>query len=270
MVDSTTIEAEERPLAAYLPAVLLAGGALNGFAVRMLEAWQQTGAATLFLGVSPFEVIALLVGLHLIVGAASEAPALRVWPEAMFAMALLLPSSTLSWVATGVYAAYLAGTSRGAFRNGACLLALLAATAIWSSAAMKWIALPITIFEAHAVWSMLALLRPDISVTGNVVGIPGGHQVIILAACSTAYILPKALLALYAVAAFVDSVDWARLAWWALGLAILITAGNWLRLAAMSWSAPMFELAHGPVGANIFDLFQTALVVAPGLLLCKR
>ncbi len=258
------------PLHLVLPVLLLAGGALNGFAVRIAESWTAGGGASLFLGVSPFEIIVLGAALSLIAQNAEQAPRLLGWPEALFLAVLLLPSSAMSWLGLTLYATYLGCFGRARFRAGAVLLALLGVSALWASVGLRWAALPITTLEAHVIGAGLALFRADLTVAGNVVGIPGGHQVILLAACSSAYLVPKAVLAVFAMAQFFQSALTAPLVRLLIVTALLLTAANWLRLGVMVWSDPMFRLAHGPVGANVFDLVQTALILWAGYLLCRR
>lgn len=276
MLERTQGDARAAEFAAALSALLLAGGALNGFAVRIAETWQSAGqaggAVSLFFGVSPFEVVAAAVGLFLLMqpGAETKTPRLLIWPEALLLAGLLVPSSTVSWVCTGLYAGQLALRGQGAFRQGAGLFVLLALAALWSSVGLRWFALAITSIEAQIIWLGLSQLRDDIGQTGNVIGVAGGHQLIILAACSSASLLPKALLALAAVAAFLECRSQALLGWLAAGLVVALTLGNWARLGAMAWSAEMFELTHGPIGANIFDLFQTSIILTAGLVLCRR
>ena len=48
------------------------------------------------------------------------------------------------------------------------------------------------------------------------------------------------------------------------GLAVLLALANLGRLAGMAWSSDAFALIHGPIGANVFDGLQVAVVLALG------
>ena len=46
---------------------------------------------------------------------------------------------------------------------------------------------------------------------------------------------------------------------------LLYVAANTVRLMLIAWSAPLFEIAHGPIGTNVFDATMTLVVLAAGL-----
>ena len=250
----------------HIPVVLLVGGALNGFAVRIMESARNSGADTILFGISPFELIALGVAAALIWRCSEPIQHHVGWPEALALAAFLLPSSALAWIGVMGYAAYIAQQSQNERRLGALLFVALAATALWSSVFIKWFAAPITSVEAHVVVALLAPLRPDVSVSANLMGVIGGHQVLLLAACSSAYLIPKAIVALAALITFMGSrLDRAAIWKLALATAAVLALANWVRLAIMTWSDAVFQIAHGPIGANVFDLLQTMVILAAGM-----
>ena len=56
--------------AGLLAVLLLVGGSLNGLFVRVLEAWQLHGLDSPLMGVSPFEILAIVVGARAILASA--------------------------------------------------------------------------------------------------------------------------------------------------------------------------------------------------------
>ena len=247
--------------------VVLVGAALNGFVVRVIEAIKLHGGESLLFGISPFELIALAVASMLLVCADDAVDHHPVgWPEGATLLALLVPSSAVSWAALAAYSALLAWRWHGTQRTGALLFLGLAVTALWGSVAIKWLAGPITALEAQAVTALLAPLRSDITVSQNLMGVVGGHQVLLLPACATAYLLPKAILAFAAVTLFMGTQKPLRgLITVAAATALILAFANWGRLAWMTWSHYDYTLAHGPIGANLFDVTQTAIIIAAGL-----
>ena len=252
--------------ASLLAVMLLVGGSLNGLAVRMAESWQLHGLESPLLGVSPFEVLAIAVGARAIwAGGGHAASAYFPLPELILGASLLVPSSSLAWFGVAFYGLIGAlGASRER-RAGFLLFVALAGCSIWSSVLLKWWAGPASAFDAHAVWTILSWLRPGLAVTGNVVGVPEGHNLIIMTACTSASGLPKALLGLAALTVLANRPLSRRLALAAAGVAVLSVAINLTRLVLMASSGDLYTLIHGPVGANVFDLIQTLVVIGIGL-----
>ena len=123
---------------------------------------------------------------------------------------------------------------------------------------------PVTSAEAFFVGQLVALVRPGIVQSGNVIGNPEVHSLILMTACTTANGLPLALVALAAVGFFLGGCDRDRLIRSAGCLAVLYMSANIIRLGFMSLSGEAYALAHGPIGANIFDGLQSLAVVLLG------
>jgi hypothetical protein len=259
--------------AARLPAILLIGGCLNGFAVRIIETLTTDGLNSLTLGLSPFELIALLVAakLGLKPGTLPAGPVRLGWCEIAALVVLVLPSSAASWAAVALYAVvHLVRSAHGGSlgndrdqQTAALLFLALALCALWSSVALKALAGPVTSAEAFIVGQLVALVRPDIVQSGNVIGNPATHSLILMTACTTANGLPVALLALVAVTCLLGGGS-QRLPRAAISLALFYAVTNIVRLAIMSLSGDAYALAHGPIGANIFDGLQTLAVLVLG------
>jgi hypothetical protein len=115
-----------------------------------------------------------------------------------------------------------------------------------------------------------SFIVPDVSWSGNVVGPTGGFKLILLPACASADLVPKAILALAALLALFGGALDRRFLKLAAITAVLLVLGNWLRLAGMAISAAHYALIHGPVGANLIDLYQTFLIVAAAYFLIEE
>lgn len=244
---------------------LLLGGCLNGLLVRISEAWQTHGLESPLMGISPFEFLAMVIGARAILTAPSSMKSPLLWPEAALCLAMLVPSSAFSWLAVLAYAVLEAWRAESGRRNGFLLFAALAVCSLWSSVLLKRIAGPVAALDAHLVWGMLSPLRPDISVTGNVVGVSDGHNLIIMTACTSASLMPKALLGLAALTMLAGGATWQRLQFAVFAVATTCIGINLLRLSLMAWSGDVYGFIHGPVGANTFDAAQMLAVAACGL-----
>ena len=180
---------------------------------------------------------------------------------------ILVPSSAVAWAATAFYAAVQAGRTSGPQRTGAVLFLMLGLCALWSSVLLKWIAGPVTTAEATVIGWVMGWLRPDIVQSGNVIGNPDSHSLILMTACTTANALPVALLALVAVSVLLGGIprpgaERRRLVSAGVGLTLLYAVANVVRLGIMSLSSQAYAITHGPIGANIFDAVQTLAVLA--------
>jgi hypothetical protein len=246
----------------YGPATVLALAVANGLAVRIVEASREGQATSILPGISPFELLVVLIALPLVATPAAGTEWRLGWREIATGAALLVPSSTVSWVAVAMYASLLAAGTTGARRIGAIMIAGLAVAALWSSVALKIIGGPVTGFEAAAVDWLLQLSGWPLSRTANVIGTEGGHHLVILTACTSADAIPRALLAVAALAHFAGAGNWRLVTGVAIAAGSLLFAANTVRLALMAVSSDMYAMVHGPVGANIFDAAQVGLVVA--------
>lgn len=256
---------------ALVPTIIMVGAALNGMMARAIESWRSTGFDSVFLGISPFDLLVLVVAAHLSVSSARDVFGERLgWPEILTAVAVLAPSSAVSWAALAFYAGWRSLRTSAGPRSGALLFLALAATSLWSSVAIKWLAVPLTSTEASIVWSLVSAFRDDIALAQNVIGWPDGHRVVLLPACATAVLLPKAIIAVAAIAALFGGVRPGRLVVATLLVGAALGLGNWGRLALMAWSHESFLLVHGPVGANLFDVFQSLCILGAGMWLGRR
>ncbi len=243
---------------------LLSVAILNGLAVRIIEALRDGVAGGIVPGVGPFELIAIFVGLSLLASSEQVTERAIGWREILTAGVLLVPSSAVAWLAVAAYAAAIAYDNTGDRRRGALILVGLALTALWSSVVLRLVAGPVTAFEASLVASLLGFFLDGLVRTGNVIGQPGGHHLVLLTACTSADALPRAVLAVWVVASFAGATRVKSVAGVAVVAAVLFVLANTVRLAVMSASTELYALAHGPTGASLFDLLQVGLVVTAG------
>ena len=245
--------------------LLLVGGWLHGVAARLAWTWRDSGDDNLSqaLGVSPMELmIAAIAAVGLYRGAAAERLGL---PALGFVLLLLVPSSLAAYGALLLFALWVAAGSAGQTRSSALLFAGPGACGLWGvlyeQIAGDW---PLRA-DAILTQGLLQTVLPGVERAGNVLGVPGGHRIVILAGCSTAYGLPLVLLSLAALS-LRDGRLPPRFGRAALGLAALYWAANLLRLTCLGVSGDFYRIGHGPYGEMLFD----ALVIATPLAIAGR
>lgn len=246
-----------------LPAVILIGVALNALVVTVMTSFAEGGGGLTF-GISPFQLVALFVAARLSLESDDTEAPHAPWLEAIVIAMALVPSSAVSWLALAIFAGYHAWHSHGARRTGSLIFLAAALASIWSSVILKWLALPVTTAESYLLGQMLSLVRPDIVQVANVIGNPSTHSLILMTKCTTSDALPHAAVAVAAVAYLFGEVNTTKLRQSVLLLCGIYFIANMLRLAAMAWSSESYALVHGPIGANVFDLFQAMVVLTLG------
>mgnify|MGYP001801391079 CR=1 FL=1 len=130
---------------------------------------------------------------------------------------------------------------------------------------MKILGTPATSAEAAIVALVLTTSTDGVVQSGNVVGNPDVFSLIVLTACSTLDALPKALLGLAAVMWLSGTLQQRSYIASAIMLAALYVVANLARLTIMAMSNDLYDLAHGPIGAGIFDGIIVASVFALSL-----
>lgn len=241
--------------------MVLVGAALNGLAVRVVEASAVGWFRGSVLGVSLFEIAAISVAACLVWQSSEQLPRGRGVAEVVAALLLLVPSSAVSWAVLALYAGHVAVGTRGPVRVGALLFVALALASLWSSVGLKLVALWLTSAEAAMVGWLLAHFKDGVVQVANVVGLPSEHSLIVMSACSTADGVPRALVGLAAVMVLAGGEIGMRRMLVASTLLVAIYAtANVIRLTLMAWSWDFYEFGHGPVGAGLFDALTTAAV----------
>ena len=256
-----------------IASLLLAAEAANGLVFRVVEAWKEQGAdaAFGFFGVSPIELVVIGVAAKLLFEAGNlGGGASANVAAALFALGVVWPSSLLAWPLTASFALFAALGTRGPARAGALVFAALAVWEIWSTVVeptvSKWL-LPL---DAGAVARLLSFFRDGVVQYGNVVGQGAGHQIVILVGCSTAHLVPLAVLGATALMLVrLDRLTGASVAR-IVGLALALGIANLARLTLMAVSSDAYLVIHNGAGPMAFDALNTMLIVAAAQLVPAR
>ncbi len=261
---SPDVQRDRKPSHAVMLAILC-GALLNGF-FKQITGWAvELGSSPGFdlpLGLLDVLIIAIAIGLIL-----SEKEvtfqAKPGWPEAFAAVAILIPSATISWVTAAAYASFYAWRSRGAAAAGCWLLAGFALTQLWTAVFIKWFAVPLGTLDAFLAAAILSLFKTGVFRSANVLGVEHGHSIIILYGCTTAFFLPKLLLVQAAASLYTARVGSPSLFWPKLA-SILFLGGfaNAVRLALMAASAGGYHAIHSPSGGSVFDFLMAVAVLS--------
>ena len=245
--------------------LLLIGGWLHGLAAGLAWSWRDSVDSDLAqaFGVSPMELlIAAIAALGLYRGGGTE----RLGPPALgFVLLLLVPSSLAAHGALILFGLWVAIGTTGQTRASALLFAGLGACGLWGALDEQIMGDWPLRADAALTQGLLQTVMPGIERIGNVVGVAGGHRIVILVGCSTAYGLPLVLLGLTALS-LRDGRLPPRFGRAALGLAALYAAANLLRLSFLGVSDESYRLGHGPYGEMLFD----ALVICMPLTVAAR
>jgi hypothetical protein len=246
-------------------AAVLTAGLCGAWLEPLANGWNE-GAMP---DISP---LMLLIGVASLLALRGRGRLIGATPAASWlcVLALLVPSSLLAWAASGLYAGWVAGAARGGARICLLLLVGVAAAALWQALAARALGLWFMLPDAVVAEQLLRLLRGGVERSGNVLAVPGGHEIVVLVGCATLQALPLVVLGAMAAPYLVSGLrppPRALLARAGLALAVYVPL-NLTRLLLLGWSGPVYELVHGPLGQNIFDAVLIALVVllpTPGM-----
>ena len=192
------------PLDGRIASFLLAAGAANGLVFRVVDSCKEQGAdaAFGFFGVSPIELVVIGVAAKLLSqarnlggGASANAAA------ALFALGVLWPSSLLAWSLTALFALFVALRTWGPARAGALLFAALAFWEVWGAVAEPTVSKWLLALDANAVARLLSFSRRRRSLRQRR-RTKRGPPIVILVGCSTAHLVPLAILGATALILF--------------------------------------------------------------------
>ena len=247
--------------------LLLLGGCLNGLAVDMGTSWQEEGVGGIFhlFGIGFFSPIIIGIALWkmgqgaMIIGPGLERVLLYGVPA--FAILVLLPSSTVSWLAVALFALALSATGRDNLRFGAALFLGVALSALWLNFGAKLLIEPLTTLDAIITQHTLGLIGIHATRSGNILTQDSGFSVIVLADCSTWKGLPLEILSFIAVSTFAGANLKARRFWIS---AALVTASmvlaNIIRLVLISLTPELHAALHGDEGKNLYDFARMMII----------
>ncbi len=245
--------------------LLLIGGWLHGVLARLAWSWSDSADHDLAqaLGVSPMELmIAAIAALGLYRGGGTGRLGL---PALGFVLLLLVPSSLAAHGALVLFGVWVSSGTTGQTRASALLFAGLGACGLWGVLDQQLVGdWPLRV-DAMLTQGLLQFVIPGVERVGNVVGVAGGHKIVILVGCSTAHGLPLVVLALAALSLRAGKLP-PRFGRAALGLAALYATVNLLRLTFLGVSDEFYRLGHGPYGEMLFD----ALVISMPLVMGRR
>lgn len=244
---------------AGLPLVLLLAAWLGVQLGPMVLALRETGLVALLAlnGLGPLDLLALWASAcALWRGARREELRAPLWAGALCAGLLLLPSTLVAASTLVLYAAAVAWCNRDAARWGA--LGMLGLGLIhlcgvfWPGALTGW--------EAWATHVVMSWFVPGLTLAGQVLRMPDGHGIAVMAGCSVLHVLLPALLALVVMRR--AEGPGRPLLGPALALTLMLVALSLLRMMLLVWSPFAYEWGHGVLGTNIFGLLCVVVLQA--------
>lgn len=243
-------------------ALVLVAGWLHGAVPRLAIALRDGDGLAESGGVSPVEALTAIIAALALMRCRSAPPA--SWPGLLFAAILLLPGTLGAEFGMIAYALWL-GWQPGPRRVPAFLFAGLAGCALWWPMVERLAGSAPLIWDAALVQGVLGPFINGFVRAGNVVGVVGGHQIVVLPACSTFNGLPVVMLGLAALSMRDGLMP--RHLWRAMALlAVTYATFNLARLVALALSPALYHVGHGPAGQMAFD----AVSVGLPLLLASR
>lgn len=240
-------------------ALLLLAGWLHGAGARLPDVFRpgaELGPAGL---IGPLELLVLGIAVFQLRHAPPRWAA--GWQAGAFALALLVPSTLAGNAALLLFALWIAARAGAQARSGALLFAGLAACGLWWVVGERLAGGAPLRADAAAVEHILRLVMPEVQRDGNVVGVPEGHRIVVLAGCSTLNGLPLTLLGLAALCLRGGRLP-RGFRWRALLAMLLYAVANLARLTLLGVSDAAYRAGHGAYGQSVFDALVTLLPLA--------
>ncbi|HTJ56934.1 MAG TPA: hypothetical protein VL418_05135 [Devosiaceae bacterium] len=181
---------------------------------------------------------------------------------ALLCLGFLVPVSLLSWATLGALAPYLYFSSRGSPALKAAAIIALAAMlpSIWGRLVFAVVGSHVLHLDALLVGSIMGT-----AVIGNTVAFREGSDVLIIySPCSSVHNVSLAIMWLTTVVTFQDRKWNFRSVSYCLAACAAVVAINVCRMAVMTLSVEWYELAHGPVGANIANWLNVVAILIIG------
>jgi hypothetical protein len=245
-------------------------GIANGIVVGMLQSVAAKGmwsALAAGFDVSIVVIAATIVGMSL----SRRVPGGRVtaldWLVGGIYLSLLsVPWGVASWTALTFLAFYEAvRRSRSPEAvAAACLFIGVAVTQLWGRLILHFFAGPLLEIDTTLVAHLLGFLQGGVEHVGNVIGNSEGQSLVIMTPCSSLSQISYGLLCWMTV------VRAARAEWrWAdvptaLVVVTSVVALNVVRMTLMGLSAEWYDLAHGPIGAQIHNALVLLVAISAG------
>jgi exosortase/archaeosortase len=261
----------------YIAGLLLLVGCINGLIAEIGRSLQEQGlnsAAGLF-GIGFYFPAIICIALSKMQSESSSASTpfqknIVMLASCLFCMLILVPSSLVSWLAVGLYAASISFLCRGEARTGAILFAALALCALWTNFGFKLFVTPLTNLDTILIQWILEFLGFTVQRNENILTQASGFSVIILADCSTWKGLPLEILSFIAVCIFGGASLRSKRVWTATIVMIpLMIILNLARLSLISLSPELHETVHGDLGRSIFDFVRVSAIFAFALFIVQ-
>ena len=180
---------------------------------------------------------------------------------------LFLPTTrTIKFVALGAAIfSWIRGRDDPNLRGAGVVLAALAVQQYWGHIVFDLFALPLLHAETAVVGTLVQAVRAGTVWQGNVITGPSGFGIVVYSGCSSFHNLSLAMLCWLTVSRLRNR-SWGRrdvLTGSVIGAAMI--ACNVARLCLMAWSLDFYEYWHNGLGAQIFAVGASVMVLVLSL-----
>jgi hypothetical protein len=229
--------------------------------------WQIIDALTADLALkSVFYYLAWYAVFRLLLdsNAARSANALDFAFGLFVCLANFLTANSIVWLSTTAMALYVWATSAGddKMRSAAAVILALALNGFWGPRVFESLAFYILRADAALVGTVLSAANSQITQQETIVGVSGGHSIIVYGPCSSFHNISLGLLCWVTVTKLMRS-NWVR-ADFAIAALVCVTviALNATRLSILALGADNFAYWHSGRGAELFNWATTLAVLA--------
>ncbi len=261
------LDLPRRDLFLWICAILFFNQALG--AVNQLPSTSPGEILSDLAAASVFQIMAWYAIFRLL--ASSDPRQVAQTRDILIALALCLPlflptTRTIKFVALGAAIfSWIRGRDDPNLRGAGVVLAALTVQQYWGHIVFDIFALPLLQAETAVVGTLVQALRAGTVWQGNVITGPSGFGIIVYSACSSFHNLSLAMLCWLTVSRLRNQ-GWRRrdlLTGCVIGAAMI--ACNVARLCLMAWSPDFYEYWHNGLGAQIFAVGASVMVLVLSL-----
>ncbi len=218
---------------------------------------------------SVFQIMAWYAIFRLL--ASSDPRQVAQMRDILIALALCVPlflptTRTIKFVALGAAIfSWIRGRDDPNLRGAGVVLAALAVQQYWGHIVFDLFALPLLHAETAVVGTLVQAVRAGTVWQGNVITGPSGFGIVVYSGCSSFHNLSLAMLCWLTVSRLRNQ-RWGRrdlLTGCVIGAAMI--ACNVTRLCLMAWSLDFYEYWHNGLGAQIFAVGASVMVLVLSL-----
>jgi exosortase/archaeosortase family protein len=191
--------------------------------------------------------------------------------DILIALALCLPlflptTRTIKVLALGAAVfAWIRGRDDLNLRGAAVVLAALTVQEYWGHIVFDLFALPLLRAETAVVGTLVQAVRPGTVWQGNTIAGPSGFGIIVYSACSSFHNLSLAMLCWLTVSKLRNQSWRSRDLLTGCAIGAMMIACNVMRLCLMAWSPDLYEYWHNGLGAQIFAVGASVMVLVLSL-----